>query len=100
VSGRRLTLLTIVAWLAATGTALAHDAPEGGTANWVMVDWLIGAFAIFTGASLVGFVWAYKAGHFHHLERHGSLPLLIVEEDYYTPDWAREEAADDGDADR
>ena len=29
-----------------------------------------------------------KAGHFHDLERQAAIPLLIEEEDYYTPEWA------------
>ncbi len=36
----------------------------------------------------LAFIWAWKAGHFHDLERQARIPLGIEEEDYYTPDWA------------
>ena len=39
----------------------------------------------------LAFVAAWKAGHFQELDRQGSLPLLVEEEDYYTPDWALDE---------
>ena len=43
------------------------------------------------GLALVAFLAAWKAGHFHELEEHGAIPLLVQEEDYYTPDWALDE---------
>ena len=42
---------------------------------------------------------AWKAGHFQELDRQGGIPLLVEEEDYYTPEWALdEEEWADGDA--
>ena len=46
---------------------------------------------MFAGFALVAFIWAWKAGHFHDLEQQAAIPLLIHEEDYYTPDWALDE---------
>lgn len=81
--------------------ALAHDAPESDDAAWVMTDWMLDIFFIFSGLAFVAFLAAWKAGHFYELERHGSIPLLVEEQDYYTPDWAfEEEEWADGDAKR
>ena len=50
-------------------------------------------------SALVAFLAAWKAGHFHELDRMGGIPLLVHEEDYYTPEWALdEEEWADGDA--
>jgi hypothetical protein len=95
-----LTLL-LVAALAFPAASLAHEAPENDQSRWVMTDWMMDTFFIFSGLALVAFLAAWKAGHFHELERHGSIPLLVEEEDYYTPEWALEEEEwADGDADR
>jgi hypothetical protein len=95
-----ITLAALVA-LALPGTALAHDAPESAQSKWVMADWMMDTFFIFSGLALVVFVAAWKAGFFHDVESHGAIPLLIDEEDYYTPDWALEEEEDaDGHAER
>ena len=83
--------LALAAVLAAPATALAHDAPESERSKWVMADWMMDAFFLFAGFALVAFIVAWKAGHFHNLEQAARIPLLIHEEDYYTPDWAREE---------
>jgi cbb3-type cytochrome oxidase maturation protein len=90
---RRLAVcwVTLATALAAPAAALAHDAPETDRSRWVMVDWLLETFFIFAGLALVAFLWAWKAGHFHDLERQASIPLAIEEEDYYTPDWAFDE---------
>jgi len=40
---------------------------------------------------LIAFLAAWKAGHFQELDKMGSIPLYIEEEDYYTPDWALDE---------
>jgi protein-S-isoprenylcysteine O-methyltransferase Ste14 len=77
--------------LVVPAVAFAHDAPESAQSKWVMVDWLLEAFFVFAGFALVGFIWAWKAGHFHDLEQQAAIPLSIVEEDYYTPDWALDE---------
>jgi hypothetical protein len=79
--------------------ALAHDQPETKQSRWVMADWMLDTFFIFSGFAVVAFLAAWKAGHFQDLDRQGSLPLLVEEEDYYTPEWALdEEEWADGDA--
>jgi hypothetical protein len=79
--------------------ALAHDQPETKQSRWVMADWMMDTFFIFGGLAFVAFLAAWKAGHFHELDRVGGLPLLVDEEDYYTPEWALdEEEWADGDA--
>ena len=85
--------------LASPYAALAHDAPESDQSKWVMADWMMDTFFIFAGLALVAFVVSWKAGHFQDLDKQGSLPLYVEEEDYYTPDWALdEEEWLDGDA--
>jgi hypothetical protein len=74
--------------LALPAAALAHDAPETKQSRWVMADWMLDTFFVFSGLALVAFIAAWKAGHFHELDKHGSIPLYVHEEDYYTPDWA------------
>ena len=90
---RRLAPLALIvaALLAAPAAALAHDAPETKQSKWVMADWMMDAFFLFAGMALLVFVFAWKAGHFHNLEQAARIPLGIHEEDYYTPDWARDE---------
>jgi len=79
--------------------ALAHDQPETSQSRWVMADWMMDTFFIFSGLAVLAFVAAWKAGHFQDLDTLGSLPLYVEEEDYYTPDWALdEEEWLDGDA--
>jgi hypothetical protein len=100
---RRATLLLVVVLLtlAAPAAALAHDAPESQQSKWVMADWMMDTFFIFSGLAFVAFLAAWKAGHFHELELQGGIPLLVEEEDYYTPEWALEEEEwADADADR
>ena len=88
--------LAALAWPA---LALAHDQPETKQSRWVMADWMMDTFFIFSGLAVVAFLAAWKAGHFQELDRMGSIPLLVEEEDYYTPDWALdEEEWLDGDA--
>ena len=77
--------------LTAPAAAFAHEAPESAQSRWVMVDWMLESFFVFAGFALVAFIWAWKAGHFHDLEEQAAIPLLIHEEDYYTPDWALDE---------
>jgi hypothetical protein len=71
--------------------ALAHDQPETKQSRWVMTDWMMDTFFIFSGLAFVAFLAAWKAGYFFDLERQGSIPLYVHEEDYYTPEWALEE---------
>ena len=79
--------------------ALAHDQPETKQSRWVMADWMMDTFFIFGGLAFVAFLAAWKAGHFQELDRVGRIPLLVDEEDYYTPEWALdEEEWADGDA--
>ncbi len=98
---RRLVILVVVALvsLALPALALAHDAPETAQSKWVMVDWMIDTFFIFSGLAFVAFLAAWKAGHFHELDSHAGIPLLVDETDYYTPAWALDEKEwTDGDA--
>jgi hypothetical protein len=83
-----LAALLALAWPA---LALAHDQPETSQSRWVMADWMMDTFFIFSGLAVVAFLAAWKAGHFQELDRMGSIPLLVHEEDYYTPDWALDE---------
>ena len=77
--------------LALPAVALAHDQPETKQSRWVMTDWMMDTFFIFSGLALVAFLAAWKAGHFQDLDTAGSIPLYVHEEDYYTPDWALDE---------
>ena len=77
--------------LAWPSLALAHDQPETRQSRWVMADWMMDTFFIFSGLAVLAFVAAWKAGHFQDLDQLGSLPLYVEEEDYYTPDWALDE---------
>ena len=91
---RRVTFATIVAFavaLALPALAYAHDAPETKQSRWVMADWMMNTFFIFSGLAVVAFLAAWKAGHFHELDKLGGIPLYVDEEDYYTPDWALDE---------
>ena len=83
--------LALAAVLAMPAAALAHDQPESDQSRWVMADWMMEVFFLFAGIALLAFLLAWKAGHFHNLEQAARIPLLIEEEDYYTPDWARDE---------
>jgi len=86
----RLAVFSMVAFaaLAAPAVALAHDQPENDQSNWVMADWMLDTFFIFSGFALVVFLVAWKLGHFQDLDKAAAIPLLVEEEDYYTPDWA------------
>lgn len=99
--GLGILMLVVLAALMAPTAAWAHEAPETDQSRWVMVDWMLETFFIFAGVALAGFLWAWKAGHFHNLEQQASIPLRIHEPDYYTPEWAfDEEEWDDVDAER
>jgi uncharacterized membrane protein YozB (DUF420 family) len=94
-------LVVLLVALAAPGVALAHEAPENNQSKWVMADWMKDTFFIFSGLAFVAFLAAWKAGHFHEVESHAGIALLVEEEDYYTPDWAlEEEEPADGHAER
>jgi hypothetical protein len=93
-------LITLALALTVPAFALAHDQPESAKSRWVMADWMLEAFFLFAGIAIVGFLIAWKAGHFHNLEQAARIPLLIHEEDYYTPTWALDEEEWDDDAQR
>jgi hypothetical protein len=80
-----------LACLALPAVAFAHDAPENDQSKWVMADWMLDTFFVFSGFALVVFIVAWKLGHFQELGRAAEIPLLVEEEDYYTPDWALDE---------
>ena len=91
---RRLALSALVVLglaLVAPAAALAHDQPETQQSRWVMADWMLDTFFIFAGLALIAFLAAWKAGHFHELDKVAEIPLYIEEEDYYTPEWALDE---------
>ena len=90
---RALVSFSVLAFiaLALPAVALAHDQPETKQSRWVMADWMMDTFFIFSGLAFVAFVAAWKAGHFQELDRMGGIPLLVHEEDYYTPEWALDE---------
>ena len=94
-------LAVLLVALAVPGVALAHEAPQNNQSKWVMADWMMDTFFIFSGLAFVAFLAAWKAGHFHEVESHAGIALLVEEEDYYTPDWAlEEEEPADGHAER
>ena len=91
---RRLALSTFVLLTLALmlpAVALAHDQPETNQSRWVMADWMLDTFFIFSGLAFIAFLAAWKAGHFQELDKIGSIPLYVDEEDYYTPEWALDE---------
>ena len=85
------TLGLLVTALVLPLAAYAHEQPDTSASRWVMADWMLDTFFIFSGLALIAFMAAWKAGHFHDLDRLGALPLMIHEEDYYTPEWALDE---------
>ena len=90
---RRLTILAllVVTTLVLPAAALAHEQPDTKQSRWIMADWMMDTFFVFSGLALVAFVAAWKSGAFHELDTHASIPLYVHEEDYYTPDWALSE---------
>ena len=96
---RRALPIAILVALMTPAVALAHDAPENEQSKWVMADWMMDTFFIFSGLAFVAFLVVWKSGHFHEVDSHAGIALLVEEEDYYTPDWALEEEEwADGDA--
>jgi hypothetical protein len=80
--------LAAVVLLATAAPAWAHDQPSGGTASFVMADWMFWTFTLFGGASFFGACAAWKLGHFRDMDDQRLVPLYIDEPDYYTPEWA------------
>lgn len=66
-----------------------HEAPPGS--EWIMADWMFLSFVIFAGVSFIVFLVVLKAGLLSNLEDAKYHILDIEEEDYYTPDWAKEQ---------
>jgi heme/copper-type cytochrome/quinol oxidase subunit 2 len=87
-----LALLMLPALALQTHHALAsplyHEAPKGS--EWIMADWMFLSFLIFAGVAFLAFLFALKAGWLSNLEDAKYYILEIEEEDYYTPEWARE----------
>jgi heme/copper-type cytochrome/quinol oxidase subunit 2 len=91
---RRLALTTFVLFtvaLALPAAALAHEQPDTKQSRWIMADWMLDTFFVFSGIAVIAFLAAWKAGHFQELDRVGAIPLYVHEEDYYTPEWALDE---------
>jgi hypothetical protein len=91
---RRLALKTfalLTVALVLPAAALAHEQPDTKQSRWIMADWMLDTFFVFSGLAVIAFLAAWKAGHFHELDRVGAIPLYVDEEDYYTPDWALDE---------
>ena len=65
-----------------------HEAPKGS--EWIMADWMFLSFVVFAGVAFLVFLMVLKSGLLSNLEDAKYHILDIVEEDYYTPDWARE----------
>jgi hypothetical protein len=84
-------VVTVALLLLSAPPALAHDQPEGGSAPFVMADWMFWTFVLFGGASFLGICAAWKLGHFRDLDDQRLVPLFIDEPDYYTPEWALED---------
>jgi len=84
-------LVVLALALLTPAVALAHDQPETQQSRWVMADWMLDTFFIFSGLAFIAFLAAWKAGHFQELDKVGSIPLYVDEEDYYTPEWALDE---------
>jgi nitrogen fixation-related uncharacterized protein len=84
-------VVAVLCALALPALAWAHDAPETKQSKWVMADWMMDTFFVFSGLALVAFLTAWKLGHFHDLDEAATIPLYVEEEDYYTPEWALDE---------
>ena len=80
--------LALLLFASTVSPVFAHDSPKGS--EWVMADWMFLTFLIFAGVAFVAFVLAIKTGLLSNLEEAKFYILEIEEEDYYTPDWAKE----------
>ncbi len=76
--------------LAAAGPVSAHDGPTQGN-EWIMADWSLFSFMVFFGAGFTAFIIALRRGLLSNLEDAKYYILTIDEQDYYTPEWAKEE---------
>ena len=84
--------LTAVTVQPVAAAPFSHEAPPGS--EWIMADWMFLSFTIFAGVSFMAFLAALKRGLLSNLEDAKYYVLGIDEEDYYTPEWAREEASE------
>jgi hypothetical protein len=91
--------LAAVVLLVTAAPAWAHDQPNGGTASFVMADWMFWTFVLFGGGSFLGACAAWKLGHFRDMDDQRLVPLFIDEPDYYTPAWAFEDDEIEAEAD-
>lgn len=82
-------IYVILVTLLVVSPALAHDAPPGD--EYELADWMLLSFLIFFGAALVGFLYALRRGFLSNLENAKYYLLSIDEQDFYTPDWAKED---------
>jgi hypothetical protein len=76
--------------LVAAGPVSAHDGPTAGN-EWLMADWMLLSFLVVFGAGLVAFIVALRRGLLSNLEDAKYYILTVEEQDYYTPEWAKEE---------
>jgi hypothetical protein len=78
----------LIAVQPASASPLYHEAPPGS--EWIMADWMFLSFGIFAGVSFLAFLVSLKRGLLSNLEDAKYYVLEVEEEDYYTPEWARE----------
>ena len=76
-------------WLVSIGVASAHEAPEGS--EWVMADWMLLSWVAFFSTALLAFLVAVRRGLLRNVEQAKYHILTIKEEDYYTPEWIKDE---------
>ncbi len=81
-------LLGAIAMASSTGPAHAQEIPAGGAL--IMSDWILGAFLVFFASGLIVFITAVRLGAFRDMESAKYHLLDVEEEDYYTPEWAKE----------
>lgn len=82
-------VIAVLATLAITDNALAHDGPVDGEGAYVLADWMLFLFLMFAGSAAIVFVIALKRGMFKNLEDSKYYFLEYPEPDYFSPDWAR-----------
>lgn len=75
-----------------TTPAASQEIPAGS--ELIMSDWILGAFLAFFLSGLIVFLTAARLGAFRNLEGAKYYLLTVEEEDYYTPDWAKDDGHD------
>ena len=86
-------VLAVIVLLLTAWPVFGHDQPDG--ADWLMADWMLYSWMAFGGAGMFMFLVAFRRGYLSHLEETKYHILSIDEPDYYTPDWARDDAEDE-----